>query len=93
LKFHFLKFAGGGGFSGTPTHAGTYAGSDDYDNYYMIIAYTSPPCEDFNDNSAQVIQFRGNAGGGNEDEDRVYINYQEDENHQIPVYPSISVLR
>ncbi|HEX9387846.1 MAG TPA: hypothetical protein VF918_16100 [Anaerolineales bacterium] len=59
----------------------------------MIIAYTSPPCEDFNDTSAQVIQFRGNAGGGNEDEDRVYINYEEDENHQKPVYPSISVLR
>ena len=129
-----LKFAGGGGFSGNPTHAGSYAGSDDYSNYYMIIAYTSPPCEDFNDHTAQVIQFRGNgggtfsgtilapsacvdlrgngdangihtqvigynvssngnAGGGNEDEDRVYINYDDDENHKKPVYPSITVLR
>ena len=52
-----LKFAGGGGFSGTPTISGDYA------NYYMIIAYKSPPCPDFNDNNSQIIQFRGNGSG------------------------------
>jgi len=52
-----LKFAGGGGFSGTPTE------SDTYSSYYMIIAYDSTPCTDFNDNNAQVIQYRGNGTG------------------------------
>jgi len=52
-----LKFAGGGGFSGTPTDSGTYS------NYYMIIAMTSPPCPDFNSKNAQTIQFRGNSSG------------------------------
>ena len=45
-----LKFAGGGGFAGTPTTSGTYA------NYYMIIAYTPTPCN-------QSIQYRGNSSG------------------------------
>jgi Flp pilus assembly protein TadG len=136
-----LKFAGGGGFSGTPTQAGSYPGSDDYDNYYMIIAMKynpvtlqPDPCEDFNDNDAQVIQFRGNgggtftgtvlapsacldlrgngdsdgihsqiiayivssngnAGGGNDPNDQVYINYEEEENHIVPVFPSLTVLK
>lgn len=52
-----LKFAGGGGFSGTPTENGTYS------SYYMIIAYDPTPCTAFNDNNAQVIQYRGNGGG------------------------------
>src|SRR3990172_3352539 len=52
-----LQFAGGGGFSGTPTE------SDTYSSYYMIIAYDSSPCTDFNDNNAQVIQYRGNGTG------------------------------
>ena len=136
-----LKFAGGGGFSGTPTQAGTFDGSDDFSNYYMIIALkydpitmTVDPCQDFNDNNAQVIQFRGNAsgtfsgtvlapsacldlrgngdangihtqiigynvssngnaGGGNDDDDQVYINYEQEENHLVPISPSISILK
>ncbi|MDP2777230.1 MAG: hypothetical protein Q8O48_06285, partial [Anaerolineales bacterium] len=52
-----LKFAGGGGFSGTPTESGTYS------SYYMIIAYKSPSCTSFNDNNAQIIQYRGNGTG------------------------------
>lgn len=52
-----LKFAGGGGFSGTPSSGGEFA------DYYMVVAYESDPCEDFNDNSAQIIQFRGNGSG------------------------------
>jgi Flp pilus assembly protein TadG len=52
-----LKFAGGGGFSGTPTASGTYS------NYYMIIAMAPTPCPDFNSKNAQVIQFRGNGSG------------------------------
>jgi hypothetical protein len=56
MKFK-LQFAGGGGFSGTPTETGTYS------SYYMIIAYDPTPCEDFNSNNAQVVQYRGNGGG------------------------------
>lgn len=122
-----LKFAGGGGFSGTPTSGG------DFMNYYMVIAYDPTPCPGFNDNNSQVIQYRGNGqgtfsgtilapsacldlrgngdtngihsqiigynvssngnAGGNSGDESVYINFQEDENHKIPVYPSISMLR
>jgi Flp pilus assembly protein TadG len=122
-----LKFAGGGGFSGTPSSSG------DFMNYYMVIAYDSTPCPAFNDNNSQVIQYRGNGSGtfsgtilapsacldlrgngdtngihtqiigynvtsngnagGNSDDESVYINFQEDENHKIPVYPTISLLR
>jgi Flp pilus assembly protein TadG len=122
-----LKFAGGGGFSGTPTSSG------DFMNYYMVIAYDSTPCPAFNDNNSQVIQYRGNGhgtfsgtilapsacldlrgngdtngmhsqiigynvssngnAGGNSGDESVYINFQADENHQIPVYPSISLLQ
>ncbi|MGE5777563.1 MAG: TadE/TadG family type IV pilus assembly protein, partial [Chloroflexota bacterium] len=52
-----LKFAGGGGFSGTPTSSGAF------EDYYMVVAYESDPCEDFNDHNAQIIQFRGNGSG------------------------------
>ena len=52
-----LKFAGGGGFSGTATSSGTY------EDYYMIIAYDPTPCQSFNDHNAQVIQYRGNGSG------------------------------
>ena len=52
-----LKFAGGGGFSGTPTTSGTYA------NYYMIIAVASTPCPSFTSQNSQVINYRGNGSG------------------------------
>jgi len=52
-----LKFAGGGGFSGTPTESGIYH------SYYMIIVYDPTPCTSFNDNNAQQIQYRGNGNG------------------------------
>ncbi|HSL45861.1 MAG TPA: Tad domain-containing protein, partial [Anaerolineales bacterium] len=55
-----LKFAGGGGFSGTPTSSG------EFEDYYMVIAYKPPPavpCPDFNDKNSQVIQYRGNGSG------------------------------
>lgn len=115
-----LKFAGGGGFSGTPSSGGEFA------DYYMVVAYESDPCEDFNDHDAQIIQFRGNGSGtfsgtilapsacldlrGNGEADgihtqligynvssngdaEVYINYQIDENHENPVYPTVSILK
>ena len=51
---------------------------------------------DTNGIHSQIIGYNvssnGNAGGNNGDES-VYINFQEDENHKIPVYPSISLLR
>jgi Flp pilus assembly protein TadG len=52
-----LKFAGGGGFYGTPTQNGVYA------NYYMVVAYNSTPCPRFTSNSTQVIEWRGNGAG------------------------------
>jgi Flp pilus assembly protein TadG len=52
-----LKFAGSGGFYGTPTLIG------DYENYYMIIAYDPTPCQSFTDHNAQVIEWRGNGAG------------------------------
>lgn len=52
-----LKFAGGGGFSGTPTQSGIYH------SYYMIMAYDPTPCTSFTSNSAQVVQWRGNGFG------------------------------
>jgi Flp pilus assembly protein TadG len=59
-----LKFAGGGGFNGSPTVSGTYAGSDTYAGYYMIIAYNpSKPCTAFNAHGVQTMQLRGNSGG------------------------------
>jgi len=58
-----LRFAGGGGFSGSATTGGTYTGSEPYANYYVIIAYDSTPCESFTDHNAQVVVFRGNSSG------------------------------
>lgn len=123
-----LKFAGSGGFYGTPTVSGSYAGSEPYSDYYMIIAMTEP-CVDFSKGD-QTIEWRGNGSGsfygtilapsacldlrgngdtngmhtqiiaytvssnGNAgDNNEVYINYKASENHQEPVYPTISVLR
>jgi Flp pilus assembly protein TadG len=127
LKFD-LKFAGDGGFYGTPTRNGGYAGSEPYSNYYMIIAMNSSPCTEFNKGD-QVIEWRGNGSGsfygtilapsscldlrGNGDadgmhtqiiaytvssngnaggKDEVYVNYKQDENHEILVSPSVSIL-
>jgi Flp pilus assembly protein TadG len=52
-----LKFAGSGGFYGTPTQSGKYAG------YYMIVAYNPTPCPRFTSNNTQVIEWRGNGAG------------------------------
>jgi Flp pilus assembly protein TadG len=120
-----VKFAGGGGFFGTATKAGTYAGSDDYADYYMVVE-PAEFCTKFSDNTdSQRIEWRGNGTGtfygtvfaptacldlrgngtaegmhsqiigwivgsnGNAD---VYINYKQDENHEITVHPNISLL-
>jgi hypothetical protein len=121
-----LKYAGDGGFYGTPTEAGTYTGSDPYDEYYMIIAYTPDVCTSFSDNHAQVLEWRGNGSGafygtilapsacldlrgngeasglhsqvigyivGSNGTADVLIDYQVDENHQNPVYPTITMLK
>ena len=59
-----LKFAGGGGFFGTATKAGTYAGSDDYADYYMVVKPAPQFCTKFSDNTnSQVIEWRGNGTG------------------------------
>jgi len=52
-----LKFAGSGGFYGTPYPVGDYA------NYYMIVAYNGDPCTSFTDKKSQVIEWRGNGAG------------------------------
>jgi hypothetical protein len=52
-----LKFAGSGGFYGTPTQSGVYA------NYYMIVPLRSTPCPRFTSNNTQVIEWRGNGTG------------------------------
>ena len=52
-----LKFAGGGGFNGSPTTSGPYAG------YYMIVAYNPTPCPTFTAKNAQTMILRGNSGG------------------------------
>lgn len=58
-----LKFAGGGGFYGTATKAGTYTGSDDYADYYMVVE-PAAFCSKFSDNTnSQVIEWRGNGTG------------------------------
>lgn len=57
-----LKFAGGGGFWGNPTHPGGYPGSDPYEGYYMVVVRTNPPCPDFTHGN-QVIEWRGNGTG------------------------------
>jgi hypothetical protein len=57
-----LKFAGGGGFWGTATRAGTYTGSDDYAGFYLIVE-PAAFCTKFSDNHHQVIEWRGNGTG------------------------------
>ncbi len=52
-----LKFAGSGGFYGTPTQSGDYAG------YYMVVAYNPTPCPRFTSHNTQVIEWRGNGAG------------------------------
>jgi Putative Flp pilus-assembly TadE/G-like len=54
-----LDFDGGGGFSGSATNDP----NSPYYNYYMIVAYTDPPCPDFHDKNSQVINYRGNGSG------------------------------
>ncbi|GAB4542887.1 MAG: hypothetical protein Fur002_13940 [Anaerolineales bacterium] len=54
-----LKFAGGGGFSGTPTNTGTYS------SYYMVVqppANQADACQSFQ-HGPQTIVYRGNGGG------------------------------
>jgi hypothetical protein len=58
--------AGEGGLFGTPTQAGSYPGSDDYANYFMIVKPVEDPddfCEKLSDNHAQVIEWKGNGEG------------------------------
>ena len=120
-----LKFAGGGGFYGTATKAGTYAGSEYYSDYYMVVE-PAQFCSKFSDNTnAQVIEWRGNGSGtfygtvfaptacldlrgngsaegmhsqiigwivGSNGTADTYINYKQDENHEITVHPNISLL-
>ena len=58
-----LKFAGGGGFFGNATKPGTYPGSDDYADYYLVVE-PAEFCEKFSDNTnSQVIEWRGNGTG------------------------------
>jgi Flp pilus assembly protein TadG len=52
-----LRFAGGGGFSGTPSQSGDFAG------YYLVIGMSSPPCPSYTSQNSQVIVFRGNGLG------------------------------
>ena len=55
-----LKFAGGGGFSGTPTNTGEYS------SYSIIVADNGSPCPDFTppgNIDAQVMEYRGNGSG------------------------------
>ncbi|HJS18219.1 MAG TPA: pilus assembly protein TadG-related protein [Anaerolineales bacterium] len=115
-----LKFAGGGGFYGTPSQGG------DFKNYYMVVPYLGTPCPSFTSNNTQVIEWRGNGGGtfygtvlapsacldirgnghpsgmhtqiigyivGSNGTAEVYINYNEDENHKIPVNPSLTLVK
>ena len=52
-----LRFAGSGGFNGTATATGPYAG------YYLIVAYNPTPCPVFNAKNVQTMVLRGNSGG------------------------------
>jgi Flp pilus assembly protein TadG len=52
-----LRFAGGGGFSGTPYYTGDFA------NYYLVVGMSATPCPAFTSQNAQVIVFRGNGIG------------------------------
>lgn len=55
-----LKFAGGGGFYGTPTSSGTYS------SYAIVVAPNDSPCQDFTPSGgvdAQVMEYRGSSSG------------------------------
>lgn len=54
--------AGDGGLFGTPTRAGSYPGSDPYDNYYMIVE-PAAVCPKLSDNHSQVLEWKGNGEG------------------------------
>ena len=62
-----LRYSGDGGLFGTPTHAGSYPGSDDYDGYYMVVEPISDDPDDFcekpSDNHSQVLEWKGNGEG------------------------------
>ena len=117
------RFNGGGntGFFGTATSAGTYAGSEFYDGYYMIIKLLSKAaadrCDqyfDFRGNGnlqmvgtilapSTCMDYRGNSTGYSTHSQMIFyrftsngkaaidVTYQADENHQIPISPSISL--
>jgi len=120
-----VKFAGGGGFYGTATKEGTFTGSEDFDDYYIVIPLRNPPCEDFN-HGDQVIEWRGNGSGGttgtilapsscldlrgngnlyamnsqiigytvsSNGSAELHVNYNVANNHETPVYPTISLLK
>lgn len=122
-----LKFPGNdGGFSGTATQAGTYAGSEEYDGFFMVIARNiASPCTSFQ-HGPQTMVLRGNVGDdltgtifapsscidlrgtsdGNAMKSQVIawkvtsngdatltVDYDVEDNHQDPVYPTISVLK
>ena len=54
--------AGEGGLFGTPTRAGSYPGSDDYANYYMVVE-PADFCTKLSDNHHQVLEWKGNGEG------------------------------
>ena len=54
--------AGEGGLFGSPTRAGSYPGSDPYDNYYMIVE-PAAVCPKLSDNHSQVLEWKGNGEG------------------------------
>jgi len=53
-----LKFAGGGGFIGTPT-----SGNGPYGGFAIIVAYNPNVCNNFTDKGVQTMVLRGNSGG------------------------------
>jgi hypothetical protein len=57
-----LKFAGGGGFYGSPTLHDGYTGSAPYEGYYMVVTRINTPCPDFA-HGDQVIEWRGSSSG------------------------------
>ncbi|MEO8354610.1 MAG: hypothetical protein ABI621_01730, partial [Chloroflexota bacterium] len=118
------RFNGGGntGFFGKATRGGTYAGSDVYAGYYMVIKMLSKAAADScaqyfdfrgNGNLQMVgtilapstcLDYRGNSTGYSTHSQMIFyeftsngnasidVTFQEDENHQIPYSPSISLL-
>jgi hypothetical protein len=120
--------AGDGGLFGTATQAGTYPGSEEFDGYFMIVEPVDELnefCEKLSDNSAQVLEWKGNGEGtfygtifapsacldlrgnangealhsqiigwivGSNGTADMYVNYNAEENPQIPYHPNISLL-